>query len=136
MELEDKIAELILWISGWVILGMAVIECGHLIKKIMKKLNIHVITIPDPVKPTEEELGIRRATHAYAIYSRVKGGYLLEEPCCDGEYFFSHNTSPRYTNGIYLTSDIWKASRLCNEIKSETGCDLGLYIQIVETRWH
>ena len=39
MELENKIAELILWISGWVILGMAVIECGRLIKKVMKKIS-------------------------------------------------------------------------------------------------
>ena len=39
MELVDKVAELILWISGWVILGMAVIEGSHLIKKIMKKIS-------------------------------------------------------------------------------------------------
>lgn len=39
MELENKIAELVLWISGWIILGMAVIECGRLIKKIVKKIG-------------------------------------------------------------------------------------------------
>lgn len=39
MELENKIAELVLWISGWIILGMAVIECGRLIKKIVKKIS-------------------------------------------------------------------------------------------------
>lgn len=137
MELEDRIAELILWISGWIILGMAVIECGRLIKKIMKKLNIHTTTTPDPVEVTEEEaVGVRRGTHAYVIYSKVKSGYLLEEPCCDGDYEFSCNTSPRYTSGIYITRDYERASRLCAEIKSETGCDFGLSIQIAEAWYH
>lgn len=136
MELENKIAELILWISGWIILGMAVIECGRLIKKIMKKLNIHATTTSDPVEVTEKEVGVLRGTHAYVIHSKVKNGYLLEEPCCDGDYEFSCNSSPNYTSGIYITPDYEKASRLCAQIKSETGCDFGLSIQIAEAWCH
>lgn len=39
MELADKFLELVLWIYGWLILGLFIAEVVRFIKKIMKKIN-------------------------------------------------------------------------------------------------
>ncbi len=64
MDLVDKVAELILWISGWVILGMAVIEGSHLIKKIMKR------------KGHMKQLKSNKAPF-YIVYSKKENKYLM-----------------------------------------------------------